>query len=111
MSTKWRLIGLAAAAGLGLLGSATAAFALGGGYDYESTASPPEPRPCSLAGVNAAYHPDIFGNPAVASAYGYVQAKDGSWHVACGGRGSHASAGANERPHRNSHSHKVNKPH
>jgi hypothetical protein len=37
--------------------------------------------PCSLAGVNPAYHPEIFGNPAVAATYGFIQASDGSWHV------------------------------
>ncbi len=36
---------------------------------------------CSLSGVNPADHPDVFGNPAVAKSYGFVQAKDGSWHV------------------------------
>ena len=39
-------------------------------------------KPCSLDGVNPVYHPDIFGNPALARAvYGFVQARDGSWHV------------------------------
>jgi hypothetical protein len=37
--------------------------------------------PCSLDGVNPAYHPNIFGNPAVARAYGFVQSQDGAWHV------------------------------
>jgi hypothetical protein len=38
--------------------------------------------PCSLVGVNPVYHPNIFGNPAVAKAlYGFVQGRDGSWHV------------------------------
>lgn len=37
--------------------------------------------PGSLVGVNPAYHPDIFGNPAAASAYGFVQSRDGVWHV------------------------------
>jgi hypothetical protein len=37
--------------------------------------------PCSLGGVNPAYHPDIFGNPAVARSYGFVQSRDGTWHV------------------------------
>jgi hypothetical protein len=36
---------------------------------------------CSLSGVNPAYHPEVFGNPAVAKSYGFVQSKDGSWHV------------------------------
>ena len=39
-------------------------------------------KPCSLDGVNPAYHPEIFGNPAFARAvFGFVQARDGSWHV------------------------------
>jgi hypothetical protein len=38
--------------------------------------------PCSLDGVNPAYHPSIFGNPAVAwRDYGFIRARDGSWHV------------------------------
>jgi hypothetical protein len=39
-------------------------------------------RPCSLAGINPVHHPEIFGNPATAGAYGFVQAQDGSWRVA-----------------------------
>jgi hypothetical protein len=37
--------------------------------------------PGSLDGVNPAYHPEIFGNPAAAAAYGFVQSRDGVWHV------------------------------
>jgi hypothetical protein len=38
--------------------------------------------PCSLDGVNPAYHPWIFGNPALARAeYGFVRSRDGTWHV------------------------------
>jgi hypothetical protein len=37
--------------------------------------------PGSLDGVNPAYHPGIFGNPAVARSYGFVKSRDGSWHV------------------------------
>jgi hypothetical protein len=38
--------------------------------------------PCSLAGVNPAYHPEIFGNPAVAAReYGFVKSRDGTWRV------------------------------
>jgi hypothetical protein len=37
--------------------------------------------PCSLNGVNPVHHRDIFGNPAVARSYGFVQARDGSWQV------------------------------
>jgi hypothetical protein len=38
--------------------------------------------PCSLDGVNPAYHPSIFGNPAVAwRDYGFIRVRDGTWHV------------------------------
>jgi hypothetical protein len=38
--------------------------------------------PCSLDGVNPAYHPSIFGNPRVAyEEYGFIRARDGTWHV------------------------------
>ena len=37
--------------------------------------------PGSLDGVNPAYHPGTFGNPAVARSYGFVQSRDGAWHV------------------------------
>jgi hypothetical protein len=36
---------------------------------------------CSLAGVNPALHPEIFGSRAVAKSYGFVQSRDGAWHV------------------------------
>jgi hypothetical protein len=38
-------------------------------------------KPCSLDGVNPAYHPGIFGNRAVARSYGFVQSRDGAWYV------------------------------
>ena len=38
-------------------------------------------RPCSLAGINPAHHPEIFGNPAIAKSYGFVRGPDGSWQV------------------------------
>jgi hypothetical protein len=37
--------------------------------------------PGSLVGVNPVYHPDIFGNVAVARAYGFGQSRDHTWHV------------------------------
>ena len=40
--------------------------------------------PCKLVGVNPAAHPEIFGNPAVAKLYGFVRARDGTWHVGAG---------------------------
>jgi hypothetical protein len=37
--------------------------------------------PCSLDGVNPVYHPLIFGHPAAAREYGFIQLRDGSWQV------------------------------
>ena len=37
--------------------------------------------PCSLKGINPAAHPEIFGNPAVAAFNGFVQSRNGTWHV------------------------------
>jgi hypothetical protein len=34
-------------------------------------------KPCSLDGVNPVYHPDIFGNPAVARSFGFVRSREG----------------------------------
>ena len=36
---------------------------------------------CDLSGVNPAHHPEIFSNPAVASSYGFVKGRDGTWQV------------------------------
>jgi hypothetical protein len=50
-------------------------------------------KPCSLDGVNPAYHPDIFGNPAFARAvFGFVRGRDGTWQV---------EPGCVRGPHRN----------
>ena len=38
-------------------------------------------KPCSLDGVNPAFHPGIFGNRATARSYGFLQSQDGAWHV------------------------------
>jgi hypothetical protein len=69
---------LAVATALGALGAPSAAWAKDtrwwerGGFV----------KPCSLDGVNPAYHPYIFGNPAFARAvFGFVQARDGTWRV------------------------------
>jgi hypothetical protein len=48
----------------------TAAAALAGTEDTENRGG--FVIPCSLDGVNPVYHPRIFGNPAVASEYGFV---------------------------------------
>jgi hypothetical protein len=37
---------------------------------------------CNLGGLNPAYHPEIFGNPAIAGSYGFVRSRDGTWQVA-----------------------------
>jgi hypothetical protein len=34
-----------------------------------------------LDGVNPVYHPEIFGNPAVARSYGFFLGPDRRWHV------------------------------
>jgi hypothetical protein len=51
---------------------------------------------CSLSGVNPADHPKVFGNPATARSYGFVQV-NGTWHVSrslCGRGGRARSASA-----------------
>ena len=90
MSGKNTFVALAATTALVVLGAASAA-----GSDHEQTNDFDRVRPCSLDGVNPVYHPEIFGNPAVARAYfGFVRSPDGTWHVqpgyhlrcpACGG--------------------------
>jgi hypothetical protein len=75
MSGKKSFIALAVATGLGVVGAASVALA----QDAAGTGSV---SPCSLAGVNPADHPNIFGNPEVArQQYGFVRGPDGSWQV------------------------------
>jgi hypothetical protein len=81
MNRTKAFVALAIATAMGALTatSADASFLLGhhsrGGFVL----------PCSLDGVNPAYHPDIFGNPAGAFRYyGFVQGPDRSWHVVNG---------------------------
>jgi hypothetical protein len=76
-------ITLSFAAALGVLGVASAAASEHGDRGTHGGFV----MPGSLAGVNPAYHPDIFGNPAVASEYGFVQSRDGAWHVRSDWRG------------------------
>jgi hypothetical protein len=65
-------------AALGILGAASAAANDRGDRGRERGSV----RPCSLDGVNPAYHPYIFGNPAAAYAqYGFVRSRDGTWQV------------------------------
>jgi hypothetical protein len=61
-----------------ILGTASAALA---GSDRDDATGRGYVMPGSLDGVNPVYHPGIFGNPAVARSYGFVQSRDGSWHV------------------------------
>jgi hypothetical protein len=76
-------ITLSLAAALGVLGVASAAASEHGGRGARGGFV----MPGSLEGVNPAYHPDIFGNAATASAYGFVQSRDGTWHVRSDWRG------------------------
>lgn len=68
---------LAALTALAVLGGTSAAWSFfdvrhdRGGYVL----------PCNLDGVNPVHHPSIFGNPAMARSFGFIQARDGSWHV------------------------------
>jgi hypothetical protein len=76
MSGKRTLIELAITTALGVVAAASLASAQQQGYQGGDV------LPCSLAGVNPADHPSIFGNPEVArQQYGFVQGPDGNWQV------------------------------
>jgi hypothetical protein len=79
MSGKNAFVPRAVIAAVGVLGTTSAAWS---SSDRERQAPYIAVTPCSLDGINPVWHPDVFGNPAVASAYGFIQSKDGSWHVA-----------------------------
>jgi hypothetical protein len=80
MSGQQHFVALALAVSLGVLGSASTAWAQ---YDYDYEGG--HVTPCSLDGVNPSYHPEVFANPAVARAYGFAQSRDGTWHTqGCG---------------------------
>jgi hypothetical protein len=66
---------VAVAVTTGVLGTASAVLAKGNAHPTGNV------RPCSLDGVNPAYHPQIFGNAATAREFGFVQSRDGTWHV------------------------------
>ena len=69
---------LAITATLGLVGTSSAAWSFFDGRYFRGGFV----KPCSLDGVNPAYHPDIFGNPAFAKAvYGFVLGRDHVWRV------------------------------
>jgi hypothetical protein len=69
-------VAVAAVATLMVPGVATAGSDRGTGRDRGGHV-----RPCSLAGVNPAYHPDIFGDPAAARSFGFVRGPGGAWQV------------------------------
>jgi hypothetical protein len=76
MSGKRTFIELAITTALGVVAAASLASAQQQGYLGGDV------LPCSLAGVNPADHPSIFGNPEVArQQYGFVQGPDGNWQV------------------------------
>jgi hypothetical protein len=76
MSGNKASIVLCAAVVLGVLGTVSAAVAGSDRYPRGGYV-----MPGSLVGVNPVYHPGIFGNAATAYAYGFVQSRDGTWHV------------------------------
>ena len=69
---------LAVAANLSILGAAPVAAASEGTRWWERGGFV---KRCSLDGVNPVFHPWIFGNRAIAMSYGFVQSRDGAWHV------------------------------
>jgi hypothetical protein len=69
---------LAITAALAIVGTTSAAWSFFDGREYRGGFV----KPCSLDGVNPAYHPGIFGNPAFARAvYGFVLGRDRIWRV------------------------------
>ncbi len=77
MNGKRALVVLAVAANLAMVGAAPAVA----GDETRWWDRGGFVKPCSLDGINPAYHPTIFGNPAVARSYGFVRSRDGAWHV------------------------------
>jgi hypothetical protein len=82
MTGNKALVVAAITTALGILGTFPAAAA----NDRDRDRDRDGVLPCSLAGVNPAYHPNIFGNPAVAASYGFVRSQDGTWQVRPGCR-------------------------
>jgi hypothetical protein len=79
MIGKSTFVVLAMTTALGVLGTTTAAWsAMFGGSRTDKGGSV---QRCSLDGVNPVHHPDIFGNPAAARAFGFVLGADRAWHV------------------------------
>ena len=82
MNGKNAFVALALTTALSILGAASAAA----GEHRDRGDDRGAVLPCSLDGVNPAYHPEIFGNPAAARSYGFVRARDGAWQVVPGCR-------------------------
>ena len=82
MSRNKALFVVATTIALGILGvtSAVSSDRSGRGHDRSYV------LPCSLVGVNPVYHPEIFGNPAAARSFGFVQGPDRVWRVVSGCR-------------------------
>jgi hypothetical protein len=80
MSGRKAFVALAVSTALGILGTAPAVANDMGGGDHGGEGGG-SVTPCSLAGINPAHHPEIFGNPAVAASYGFVRSRDGTWQV------------------------------
>jgi len=78
MRVKRALALSAAIAALGFVGTASALANQNSDRDRDRGGFV---TPCSLAGVNPAYHPEVFGSAAVAAQYGFVQGPGGVWHV------------------------------
>jgi hypothetical protein len=70
-------VALAVAAAVSILGAASAAA----GDRDRGNRERGYVVPCSLDGVNPAYHPEIFGNAAAAYAFGFVRSRGGAWQV------------------------------
>jgi hypothetical protein len=83
MTGNKALVVAAITTALGILGAASAAAS-----DHNGNQDRPRSfvLPCSLDGVNPAYHPEIFGNAAAAASYGFVRSPNGTWQVRLGCR-------------------------
>jgi hypothetical protein len=68
MNGKKAFVVLAVITALGVLATASAALAKGGGHSNGNVMA------YSLDGVNPVYHAQIFGNPAVAASCGFINA-------------------------------------
>ena len=83
MTGNKALVVAAIATALGILGAASAAAS-----DHNGNQNRPRAYvlPCSLDGVNPAYHPEIFGSLAAAASYGFVRSSNVTWQVRPGCR-------------------------